>query len=806
MKERCCVFVLALLAVAAVRAQNAFVPNAGQWNDRVLYRTDVRSGNAFLENDRITFSFYNAQEISAIHDQLDTLKDAERQHEIASQKIHCYAYEVRFENSAAAGVSGTEKQPATASYFIGNDETRWKGGLAMYSGVAYDALYPGIDLVFHNKVSALKYDFIVEAGADASQIRMTYSGQRSLVLRNGALEIGADFLTVREIIPAAFQFVDGKQVKVKCEYYLSGTAVSFRFPDGYDTSKELIIDPEVVASTHSGGTAMAFGFTSTYDDAGNIYVGGVVYSQGYPVTLGAYDVTYAGMHDIGISKFDPAGSALIYCTYVGGTDEEYPMSTFVHQGNLYVYGCANSSDFPVTAGAFDQTYAGMKDIIVFCLNSNATALIGSTYVGGTGDDGVNYINVALGDGYRGEIVVDAGGNVYVVSGSASQGFPVTPGAFSTAYSGGVDAVIFKMNASLTTMLWATFLGASLHDSGMSIRVDEGGYVYVCGTVRGIFAGFPVVSGCYQTTYGGGSSDAYVAKFDPTGSNLVACTYFGGAGQDMGYFIDLDTDGDVYITGIYPQDAPVTNGVYANPGSSNFIAKFNSTLTTLLLSTVIGDGTATAKVIPSAFMVDKCKRIYIGGFGGSQGWPLTNDALFTTWDQHTQWYLASLDENATSLLFGTLYGSWHCDGGTSRFDPDGIVYQAVCADSAEFPVTPWAYADGTNTTLWDICVFKIDFEIERDTLLLPNVFTPNGDGINDVYDVSLSTAHLYELRIYDRWGIVVFSTNDLSAKWDGTYDGRECEEGVYYVSVKHGYCAEEPYVNTGFMHLSRSQRN
>lgn len=804
MSLRISTWVLLSFAHVCVFAQGAFIPNAGQWNNHVLFRSDVRGGNAYLENDRVTFSFYNTAEILAIHDQLDSLKNAERQHEIESTKIHCYAYEVRFENSTAKDISGIEKQKATTSFFIGNDESKWKGGLAMYSGITYTSLYDGIDLVFRNKVSALKYDFILQPGADASVIRMTYNGQRSLAVSDGALMIGADFLTVREIIPAAFQFVDGKRVNIKCEYLLSGNTVSFRFPEGYDTSKELIIDPEVIASTHSGSTAMAFGFSATYDADGNIYASGVVYAQGYPVILGAYDGTYNGAHDIGVSKFDPTGANLLYCTYIGGIAEDYPLSMYEHQGSLYVYGRTHSADFPATAGAYDQTYDGMNDIVVFCLNSDASQLTASTFVGSIGDDGVNYITpLIFSDAFKGEIVLDAAGNVFIVSGSASSGFPVTPGAYSTTLAGGVDAVIFKMNSTLTTMLWSTFLGGNLHDSGMGIRVDESGNVFVVGSARNIFGTFPVVAGGYQTTYGGGASDVYIAKFDPTGSNLIACTFFGGAGVDLGCLIDIDVDGDVYVTGHYPQGVPVTSGVYVNAGSSNFVAKFNSSLSSLLMSTVVGDG-GTSSVSLTSFMVDNCKRIYVGGFGGSADWPLTADALNSTWNLNTQWYLACMGENATSLLFGTLYGSWHCDGGTSRFDPDGIVYQAVCADSVEFPVAPWAYADGTNTTMWDICVFKIDFQIERDTANLPNVFTPNGDGINDVYDVGLSTANFYEVKIFDRWGAEVFSTNDLSVHWNGTRNNRECEEGVYYVLCRHGYCADEPFVTTGFVHLLRGK--
>ncbi len=802
MQLRSLLFVLFFLTRMFVFAQDAFVPNQGQWNSEILFQADIKSGRAFLKENGVRYSFFDANTVAATHERIDSAFSLEAEDELKKARVECYAYEMNFVNGNSVMQDGMGKQKSAAGYFLGSDASKWRGGLPMFNTVKYSSLYDGIDVIYHNKRSSLKYDFIVAPNADVSEIQMQYTGQRSLAIRNNALVIDAGFLQVTEIIPAAFQFIHGKKTNVRCEYVLTGNIVSFRFPDGYDTTAELIIDPEVVASTYSGGTAMCFGFTSTPGDAGEIYVAGVVYAQGYPVTLGAYDLAFDSMHDIAISKFDATGSNLLNCTYVGGSGEEFPFSTFVHNGNLYVYGKTNGQDFPTTVGAFDQTHNGQEDIVVFYLSGDLSTLIASTFVGSTGHDGVNYINLGLGDGNRGEIVVDASGNVYIASGSTSQNFPVTPGAYVTTYSGGVDVVAFKLNPSLSTMIWCSFLGASLNDAGMGIRVDDAGYVYVCGTYRGLFGGFQMVPGGYQTTFAGGGTDVFVAKFDPTGSTLVACTFYGGPNQDVGYFIDLDSDGDVYVTGLRPLDAPVTPGVYSNPGSINFIAKFDPSLATLKFSTVIGDGTTAGKVLPTAFMVDNCKRIYLGGFGGSQNWPLTGDALFTTWDAHTQWYLACLTDNAGSLLFGSLYGSWHCDGGTSRFDKDGIVYQAVCADSAEFPITPWAYADGTNTHMWDICVFKIDFQIERDSANLPNVFTPNGDGINDVYEVGLNTAHFFEVKIFNRWGVQVFSSTNLTEHWDGTYRKNECEEGVYYVECKHGYCLEDPHVTTGFVHLIR----
>lgn len=779
----------------------AFVPNEGQWNDEVLFQTDIKSGRAFLCSDRIRFCLYDAATVAEVHEQQEGIITENDTVPFNSEPIHCYSYEINFLNAESASVSGRGKQKATSSYFLGNDPSKWKGDVPLYDQVEYVSLYDGIDLIFHNKISTLKYDFIVAPGSNPSAIRMQYTGQQSLNVREGRLVIGAGFTSVREIIPEAYQVINGTKNVIPCTYSVQGSVVSFFFPQGYNPDYTLVIDPEVIASTYNGGTAMSFGFTATYDDGENIYAAGIVFDQGYPVTLGAFDVAFDSVFDMGISKFDPTGANLLCCTYIGGNLEDYPLSMFVKGDQLYVYGRTKSADFPATANAFDQTYDGMNDIVVFCLNSDFSILVASTFVGSTADDGVNYNSFNLFDAYRGEIVVGTDGTVYVVSGSNSQFFPVTSGAYCTTHNGGVDVVVFRMDATLSTMLWATFLGSGMNDAGMGLRVDEAGYVYVTGSARNVFGGWPTVAGCYQTTYGGGAMDAFIAKFDPTGANLVAHTFFGGAGVDIGYFLDLDSDGNVYINCTYP-GAPITSGAYSNPGSENCIASFDGGLTTLQFSTVIGDGTTTGKIVPSAFMVDQCKRIYIAGFGGSQGWPITGNALYSTWNGDTEWYLASLSENAAELLFGTFYGSWHVDGGTSRFDPKGVIYQAVCADSAEFPITSWAYSDGSLTDRWSICTFKIDFQIERDTVELPNIFTPNGDGINDVYDVGLSNANYYEVKIFNRWGVEVFSTKTVGDNWDGKFRGRECDDGVYYVICRHGYCVEEPYTTTGFFQLKR----
>jgi len=196
---------------------------------------------------------------------------------------------------------------------------------------------------------------------------------------------------------------------------LNNNTLSFEI-ENYNKKHDLIIDPIVIASTYSGSTESIYGHTATYDDLGNIYSGGAGFSPGgLPVTLGAYQTTYGGSRDMCINKYDPTGSNLIYATYLGGSSSDYPHSLIDYNGKLYILGSSLSPNFPTTSTAHDSSHNGSYDITVTILNTTGSALIGSTFVGGSLDDGINSISSNYGDRYRGEIIVDNSGNCYVSS-------------------------------------------------------------------------------------------------------------------------------------------------------------------------------------------------------------------------------------------------------------------------------------------------------------------------------------------------------------------------------------------------------
>ena len=727
----------------AGKSQLHFEENKGQWPAPVIYKSDLLSGHVFFERNSFLFSFYSHDDLDRIHEETHKAKSTNVLHKMEQQKVRCHAYRVTFPGAQSnAVVAGTGKLAQYSNYFIGNDPQKWAGDVGNYSQVNYTGLYPGIDANIYSNGLNLKYDLIVSPGADADVIRMSYDGISKMKLDDGKLVLSTAFMDITEAAPYAYQVIDGKKIEVPCRFVLQGNEVSFEFPSGYNKRIPLVIDPVIVASTYSGSTATTYGHSATYDLAGNIYSAGRCFGTGYPVTTGAYDLTFAGSVDISISKYNPTGTSLTYATYIGGTSDEYAHSMFVHNNELYIYGSAGSTDYPTTAGAFDATHnGGTYDIIVTHLNSTGSALVGSTYVGGSANDGSNAIYTHYGDPYRGEIIVDGAGNALVASFTSSTNFPATAGAYDVTANGMQDGCVIKLDPAMSALTWATYLGGSNNDAAFGIRLNSTGDVFTCGGTSS--TDFPITVGTYQTTYQGGSLDGFLVQLTGNGATLNASTYFGTNALDEAFFLDVDYDDDVYIYGEAQGGAPVTAGVYSVANSGMFVAKFPPALNSLLFSTTVGNGGLTSTLAPSAFMVDVCKNIYFAGFGAS-GYPVTANAFYSGPTVGTSW-LCALSPGATSLLFATYYGANHVDGGTSRFDPSGVVYHAVCQGGTGFPTTAGAYSPGLSPPGWDVCVFKIDFEqmgVQAQAAPAPNSsgcapfvvnFTNGSNGVDYIWD-------------------------------------------------------------------------
>lgn len=723
----------------------SFIKNNGQWENSILYKAKIGGGDVWLENGQFSFSFYNQSDLKKAHD------NRHKKNPDANLKIKSHAYRLQFigHNPNHTAVS-KEKSKSFHNYYLGNDPKKWAGNVPLFHEVDFKALYNGIDLKIYSASGYFKYDYIVKPGISASIIQWKYDGVNPEI-QNGRLIISTNAGEVVEEKPYAYQVINGKKKEIACEYKFSNGVLGFNFPSGYDSSKELIIDPTLIFSTYTGSTADNWGFTATYDNSGNLYSGGIAFAAGYPTTAGAFDLSFnGGAVDVAISKFSPTGSALVYSTYLGGSNSDAPHSLIVDASdNLFVMGTTGSSTFPATAGSYDNTFNGGtsvtpngfaytagSDIFVAKFNNTGTALLGCTFIGGTGNDGFN-IDGTLSHNYsdemRGEIVLGPTGDVYVASSTSSTNFPTTAGAMTTVAPAGQNGCAFKMDNSLSTLSWSTYLGGSAADAGYAIKASVTGEVYVTGGTTS--SNYPTTAGVINPAYGG-AADGFITCLTGAAGASIASTYIGTASYDQSYLLEIDINNDIFIAGQTKGAYPVSPLVYSNPGSSQFIHKLNPALNTTSFSTVFGSGgTSSTDISLTAFLVDNCQNIYVSGWGGAvntegttTGLPVTGDAYDGVTDG-SDFYFIVLERDAATLLYASFFGgspAEHVDGGTSRFDKNGTIYQAVCAGcggSDNFPTTAGVWSNTNNSTNCNLGAIKMEFNylgIIADANAAPNI--------------------------------------------------------------------------------------
>lgn len=752
MKKNSALLTFLLFFGSALWAQNMkleFVENKGQWGDQFQYKCSSGSGELFVHNNAITYLFAE----QGAWDKMDAHKHNPAKNPVT---IKMHAYKMNFIGCNNAKIKASKFAPHYYNYFLGADTSKWKSHIYPAMALDFEQLYPGIDLHFASADNNPKYDFIVHPNADPAQIKLGFEGVDKLSIdKKGNLIIKTSLGDIKEMSPEVFQYINDQKTQVPCQFVVQGNTVSFKFPEGYDRSKILIIDPTIVFSTYSGSTADNFGFTATFDDLGNMYTGGLVSTINggvYPVTLGAFQATYGGGTttsgggypcDIAVMKLNSTGSAVIYATYLGGSDNDQPHSLVVDRFyNLVIAGRTYSNDYPTSATAYDRTHNGQADLVITVLNSTGSALVGSTYLGGSADDAVNFSAVPteggnlkhnFGDDARSEVIVDNVGNIYCAASTFSSNFP-TQNPIQSTLGGGQDAVIVKLNNNLSSLLFSTYLGGSQDDGGYVITLNQAQSSFFVGGGT-MSTNFPTTSGTYRSSFIGGSTDGYVVKIlNAAPFTLQRSTFIGASGYDQVYGVAIDGADNLYFMGqTLGGGFPVSAGVYSNPNSSQFVMKMDNNLTSPIFSTVFGSGTSsTTNISPVAFIVDTCQNIYISGWGGvlggiefptagtTTGLPVTPSAHKSTTDGH-DFYFIVFNTDATSLLYATYYGGnttvaalgEHVDGGTSRFDKNGIIYQAICAGcggNSFFPTTPGVISPTNASRNCNLGALKIEFGI------------------------------------------------------------------------------------------------
>jgi hypothetical protein len=709
----------------------AFIENKGQWHPDVLYLCRLGGLDAWITKWGVNYTFFKLEEKPSAEDREPFLheKFGGREVELIGHRVlmrlrGCAAHPQR---------EGREMLEGYYNYLIGNDPTRHATYVRRYQEAWVKGVYAGIDMRYYLEGGRLRYDWVVEPGGDPSQIVFGLEGsEKTYIDREGRLvfttrfgevklaelrvyqgdrEIGGRFverpggwgIAVGSYDPTQLLVIDplvystyigGSSDEVGSAIAVDGSGNAY--VTGWTSSTDYDVTPgafqttngggrdvfvtklnaagtALVYSTYIGGSGYDLGYAIAVDGSGNAYVTGDTWSLNYPVTPGAFQTTKSTTSsleaDVFVTKLNATGTALVYSTYIGGSDDDRGSAIAVDgSGNAYVTGLTYSPNYDVTPGAFQTTKSTTSsleaDVFVTKLNATGTALVYSTYIGGSDDD----------RGYA--IAVDGSGNAYVTGLTYSPNYDVTPGAFQTTKSttDPVDSDVFvtKLNATGTALVYSTYIGGSYRDVGNDIAVDGSGNAYVTGVTYS--TDYDVTPGAFQTTKSTTSSfeaDVFVTKLNAAGTALVYSTYIGGGFDDYGFGIAVDGSGNAYVTGLtYSPNYDVTPGAFqtTNGGDADvFVTKLNATGTALVYSTYIGGNSFERG---NGIAVDGSGNAYVTGWTFSTDYDVTSGAFQT---RHGD----GADVFVTKVCHPTII---------TLTSAPGTDNQTVCVDTAITPIT------------------------------------------------------------------------------------------------------------------------
>jgi len=594
------------------------------------------------------------------------------------------------------------------NYLAGSDHSRWLTGLPTFGRVTYSDVYAGVNLTWYGDQGALEYDFVVAPGAEPGVISLGFAGAESVrVNEAGDLVLAVSDGEVIQHAPTMYQDLDGKKHPVTGRFLLrNDNSVGFEV-GAYDRGSPLVIDPVIGYSTYLGGKNADFGSSIQVDSQGYAYVAGPTQSAAFPTAPGAFDTSYNGGQDGFISKLTPDGSALVFSTFLGGSStDDADTIALGGSGAVYVRGITRSPDFPVTAGAFDTTFNGGVDAYVAKLGADGSSLEFSSFLGGHGFDS--------GSG----IAVDSQGSAYVAGITGSPDFPTTPGAFQRTFHGAggmfppqpgqgdYDAYATKFTPDGSALAYSTFLGGSALEVALEVAVDAGGRATVGGIT--VSHDYPTTTGAYQTTFGGGRTDAFVTRLAPDGSHLAYSTFLGGTGDDGLFGLSVDSSGAAYVTGSTDSaDFPTTPRAYDTSYNGNqdaFVAKLSTNGSALRFSTFLG-GSQTDE--GDAVAVDGEGATYVTGVTRSADFPTTPGAYDRSYNRGGDALVAKLSPDGSVLDYSTFLGGDESDAGYSiALDQRETVFLTGLTGSPNFPTSPGAFDSTYNGGSSDAFVTKL----------------------------------------------------------------------------------------------------
>ncbi|MFC1725912.1 SBBP repeat-containing protein [candidate division KSB1 bacterium] len=607
----------------------AFTQNKGQYGENVEFLARGKGSHLFFTKDRTAFLLKKNNKNNKKGRK--SISGLLKRDETASADDF-FAFHVNFIGSnPGAEITGEERLSWNSNYFLGNDPSQWRTDVPNYSKIRLKNLYKGIDLVYHGSSGSLKYDLIVYPGSDVSQIALSYDiGESGLgnVLKTNAdndLIIKTPFDDIIEKRPYCYQRVNGRTIEVSAKFKIINKEENiFSFDvEDYDKNHLLVIDPEIVYSSFIGSSVFDF----------------------------ARDITV----DV--------------------------------EGNVYITGVADGSDFPTTPGAFDRTFYSVKGTSMVCkLDSTGSSLVYSTYLGGDVEES--------GAG----IAVDRHGRVYIAGHTESENFPVVEGAYDETFNGALDVFVCRLNSSGNGLLYSTYVGGIFSEKAKAIALDADGNVYVTGVTDGL--DFPTTAGAYDRSIFGTGNEVFAFKLNQNGSSLVYSTYIGGYGVEEGNSIAVDPEGNAYVTGATTsEDFPTTEGAFDqnhNGSADIFVSKLNRAGSGLIYSTYLGGSDSEGA---QSIAVDPDENIYILGYSKSSDFPTTLNVYDVSINAGYDIILSKINSSGNLLCYSTFIGGDGEDIGYGlAVDTLGNAYVTGYTNSPNFPATTDAFQTGKGNGL------------------------------------------------------------------------------------------------------------
>jgi hypothetical protein len=605
--------------------------------------------------------------------------------------------------NSSARVAGLGEMAAKNNYFIGNDPSKWRTNISNYEKVKYEAVYPGVDMVYYGNQRQLEYDFVVASGADPSPIKLSFEGAESIEIDGeGNLVLSTRGGQIRQHRPIIYQEAENGREEIAGGYVLKGKSeagfeVGFEV-GAYDAGRPLVIDPVLSYSSYLGGIGLETSTDVVVDSAGNAYLTGNTQSSDFP-TLKALQSNNGGGQDAFVTKLNSTGG-VVYSSFLGGSGQETANSIALDpNGNVYVIGETNSSNFP-TLNAYQSSLKAGKDAYVAKLNPSGNGLLYSSFLGGSGDETgfgldvdstgnaylsgstssadfpiLNGYQITYGGGtdgfvtklntnisgpssllystYQGSsaleqtlaIVLDSTGNAYVTGNTLSSNF-FTKNAFQSIYGGNQDGFVAKLNTDLLgsdSLLYSSYVGGNTTEQTADIAVDSTGNAYLTGVTRS--ANYPTKNPLQSTI--GGTQDALLMIVNTNLSgpdSLIYSSYLGGNGLDQGLGIDLDSDGNIYVAGgTLSANFPILDAYQSTiaGGEDVFVTKFNPSGNGLVYSTFLG---GSGNDLSRGIAVDSKGNAYVIGHTLSNNFPTLN-AFQSNYGEAQDAFVTKIQENA-----------------------------------------------------------------------------------------------------------------------------------------------------------------